>query len=80
MCLSVPAKVISLAGDKATVVIGESRILVSTALLESVSVDDYVLIHTGFAIEKISKQDADEIIRMINEIDNSYNQGVRKTD
>lgn len=68
MCLSVPAKVISLEGDNAKVLLGSTVMSVSTALLEEVNTGDYVLVHTGFAIQKISTEDADEMIKMLREI------------
>ena len=68
MCLSVPAKVISLEGDNAKVLLGSTVMSVSTALLEEVNAGDYVLVHTGFAIQKISTEDADEMMKMLREI------------
>lgn len=68
MCLSVPAKVISLKDQSAEVEMSRSRFTVSTALVEDLSVGDYVLIHTGFAIEKISPDQADEMVKLLREI------------
>ena len=68
MCLSVPALVIGIEENTAEVLMGKSRFKVSTSLLENVEIGDYVLIHTGFAIEIISSQDADEMVRMLKEI------------
>lgn len=36
---------------------------IKTNLLNNLSINDYVLVHAGFAINKISKEDAAEIIR-----------------
>jgi len=68
MCLSVPARVIALKEKAAEVEMGKSRFTVSTALLEDVRKGDYVLVHTGFAIEKISAEHADEMVKMLKEI------------
>lgn len=68
MCLSVPAKVIEVSNNTAEVRMGKSRFKVSTSLLENVEVGDYVLIHTGFAIEKISPEAASEMVRLLREI------------
>lgn len=68
MCLSVPAKVIEVNSNTAEVLMGSSRFKVSTSLLENVEVGDYVLIHTGFAIEKISPEAASEMVRLLREI------------
>jgi len=68
MCLSVPGKVISLDGSRARVQIGEVTCEVSTKLIEEVEIGDYLLIHAGFAIEKLSQEKADEILKLLNEI------------
>ncbi len=68
MCLSVPAKVLSIKGNNAIVLMGESKFTVSTSLLEHVEPGDFVLIHTGFAIEKISSKAADEMVSLLREI------------
>ena len=60
MCLALPAQVVALdeAGDIATVALGGVRKAVSTALLEEVMLGDYLLIHVGFALNKISAEEA----------------------
>ncbi len=58
MCLSVPAKVIALKDEVATVEIGTSTTDVGTQLLENIQPGDYVLVHAGFAIQKLSEKDA----------------------
>lgn len=70
MCLAVPAKVIKVEGDHADVDIGGIRREASIALLagEGVAVGDYVLIHTGYAIGKVSKQEAAEILATWREV------------
>ena len=68
MCLSVPGKVISLDGSCAKVQIGEITCEVCTKLVEDVKIGDYLLIHTGFAIEKLSEENAVEILKILNEI------------
>ncbi|MFW5792802.1 MAG: HypC/HybG/HupF family hydrogenase formation chaperone [Bacteroidota bacterium] len=69
MCLSIPGKVMSVEADKAIVSVGGTEYETSLQLLEDVKVDDYVLIHTGFAIQKISEEEAIETLRLFNELD-----------
>ena len=69
MCLSIPAQVISINDDKAIVSVGGTEYEASLQLLDDVQVDDYVLIHTGFAIQKISEEDAMETLRLFKELD-----------
>ncbi len=68
MCLAIPAKVISTdADDMATVALEGIRKPVSTALLEDVAVGDYVLVHVGYALHKLSEEEADRTLRLMEE-------------
>lgn len=68
MCLSIPARVISVKDDKAMVMIGSAEYEASLQLLEDVNVGDYILLHTGFAISKISEEDAMETMKLLQEL------------
>ena len=71
MCLSIPSKVIELKPDNIAVVdtMGVER-EVSLDLLadEAIKVGDFVLIHIGFAINKIDEEDALASIAVFKEI------------
>ena len=69
MCLSIPSRVISINGDKAIVSAGGTQYEASIQLLDDVEVDDYVLIHTGFAIQKISEEEAIKTFDLIKALD-----------
>lgn len=69
MCLSVPAKVIELVGENAKVSTGGTEYNASMAMLDEVQVGDYVLVHTGFALQKISEEEAMETFKLINELE-----------
>lgn len=68
MCLSIPSRVISIDGNKAIVSVGGTEYEASLQLVENIKVDDYVLLHTGFAIQKISEEDAQETLNLIREL------------
>ncbi len=69
MCLAVPSMVIEKDGLIATVDSGGTRLRVSLLLLpEEVQPGDYVLVHAGFAIQKVDKDSAEESRRLIEEI------------
>jgi hydrogenase expression/formation protein HypC len=68
MCLAVPAKVISVDGPSARVAIEEVEYDASLLLLDDAAPGDYVLLHAGFAIEKIDPAEAAETLRLLNEI------------
>lgn len=58
MCLAVPARVKKIRKDKALVDFGGVKKEVSLGLLSRVRPGDYVLIHAGFAITKVKKEEA----------------------
>ncbi|VAV85746.1 [NiFe] hydrogenase metallocenter assembly protein HypC [hydrothermal vent metagenome] len=58
MCLGVPGKVIKINGDMATVELGLATVEVSIQLLEGGAVGEYVIVHAGFAIERLDPEAA----------------------
>jgi hydrogenase expression/formation protein HypC len=69
MCLAVPAQVISLAGQEAEVDFGGVRRRISVVLTPQVRIGDYVLIHTGFAINVLDEEEARETLELFRELD-----------
>ncbi len=69
MCLALPAKVIAIdeGTDTATVSVGEVRKDVSIALVEDVQLDEYVLIHVGYALNKVSEEEAQRTLELFAE-------------
>ena len=59
MCLAIPACIEQLiAGDSAIVNLGGVRKEVSLALVEDIAVGDYVIVHVGFALQKLDPEEA----------------------
>ncbi len=73
MCLGIPGKVIEVRGDTAIVDFGGLRKEVSIVLTPDVQPGDYVIVHAGFAISKISREEALEMLKLLNEVINSIN-------
>jgi hydrogenase expression/formation protein HypC len=72
MCLAIPAKVISIEGSNALVTIEDVEYKASLMLLDDVKPGDFIMLHAGFAIEKVDADEAAETLRLLNEIaDNS---------
>jgi len=69
MCLSIPAKVESIEGEMAHVEVGGTRYTASLQMLDDVKVGDYILLHTGFAIQKVSKEEALETLKVFEEFE-----------
>jgi hydrogenase expression/formation protein HypC len=70
MCLSIPAKVLSIEGTTARASVGGAIVSASLRLVDEVNVGDYILIHTGFALQKISEEEALDTIRIIRDLEN----------
>jgi hydrogenase expression/formation protein HypC len=70
MCLAIPGKVVELdeAADMATVSVGNIRKEVSTALVEDVALGDYLLIHVGYALNKISQEEAEKTLQLFEQM------------
>ena len=71
MCLAIPAKVISQKGENAQVDFGDGITRDVDTSLVDVKPGEYVIVHAGFAIEVLSKEDAEETLQLWREILNS---------
>jgi hydrogenase expression/formation protein HypC len=69
MCLGIPAKIIAIEGKNAKVEIGGVIYVASIMLLENAGIGDFIILHAGFAIEKVDPIEAEETIRLFNEIE-----------
>jgi hydrogenase expression/formation protein HypC len=74
MCLSVPALVISIDGQMADVSVGGALFKAGLHMVENVKAGDYILLHAGFAIQKISDEEAHETLSLLNEMKNYENE------
>ncbi|MCX6277265.1 MAG: HypC/HybG/HupF family hydrogenase formation chaperone [Bacteroidetes bacterium] len=68
MCLAIPAKVISVDGATALLTIEDVEYRASILLLDDVNPGDYVMLHAGFAIQKVDAEEAAETLRLLNEV------------
>jgi len=68
MCLAVPLKIISIKGKMGIGELGGIKKKVSLMLLDKVKVGDYVLLHAGFAINKLETKEAEELLQLLREI------------
>jgi hydrogenase expression/formation protein HypC len=65
MCVAVPARITCIEGDRAEVDIGGVSQRISLQLVPEAQVNDYVLIHAGFAIHVIDEQEAQETLKLL---------------
>lgn len=77
MCLSIPSKVVEIDADNYATVdtMGVKRKVTLDLISEEVNVGDFVLIHVGFAMNKINKEDALESLKAYEEIVEAMNSG-----
>jgi hydrogenase expression/formation protein HypC len=69
MCLAIPAQVVEISGNETAVVeLGGIRKAISTALLDEVAVGDYVIVHVGYALERLNVAEAEETLRLFAEL------------
>ena len=68
MCLAVPAKVLELKENIAVCDFGGVKRNVNIEMIEEVKIGDYLVVHVGYAIEKMSEKEAMETYKIWNEI------------
>jgi len=74
MCLAVPGKIINISGDTSLNRMGKIDFSgiskeISLAYLPEARLDDYVIVHAGFAISIIDQQEAQETLNTIQALD-----------
>jgi len=69
MCLAIPAQVVELReGDNAVVDLAGVRKEISLALVDNVAVGDYVIVHVGYALNKLDPDEATKTLALFAEI------------
>jgi hydrogenase expression/formation protein HypC len=68
MCLAVPVKVVAIDGNEAEVEIGGVKRRISIVLTPEARVGDYVLLHTGYAINVVNEAEAQETLKILEEM------------
>ncbi len=67
MCLAIPSRIVSIESNIATVDVEGVRRKASLMLLEDAEIGDYVIVHAGFAIQKLDEQAARESLDILRE-------------
>lgn len=68
MCLGIPMRVKKISGEFAQVESGRLTRSVNIQMLPGLKNGDYVIVHAGFAIQKVDPDKARETLRLINEV------------
>ena len=68
MCLAIPAKILKIENNLAQVDMGGVKRQADIRMIDNIKVGEYVLIHAGFAIERIGEKEAEETLKLLREM------------
>lgn len=68
MCLGIPGKIIEITDVTARVDVMGTKKAVNLMLVDDIKVGDYVIIHAGFAIQKVNEREARETLQIIRDL------------
>jgi hydrogenase expression/formation protein HypC len=68
MCVALPMKLTSLEGNNGVAEQEGLKINVNTMLLPDAKVGDYVIVHAGFAIQRLDEEEANKTIELFREL------------
>ncbi len=74
MCLALPAEIVEIDPvlDNATVSLEGVKKQISLALVEDVAVGDFVLVHVGYALSKVSREEAEKTLQLMAQVGRSH--------
>lgn len=68
MCIAVPCQIVSIHDSVAIVEVGGIRREAWLDLLTDAKIGDYVIVHAGYALEKLDTEEAEETLRLLKEM------------
>ena len=75
MCLAVPAKLVSRSDNNAVADLHGNRMQISAVLVPDAIPGDWVLVHAGFAIQRLSDEDAQKTWDILADVDRAKGGG-----
>ena len=72
MCMAIPMRVLSVSGGMARVGSAGVELPVALDLVEGVSPGDYVIVHAGWAIQRLDREEAEETLEMVRRLEESW--------
>ena len=79
MCLAIPSKITKIENEMAVIDVDGVQRQASLLLLSDAQVGDYVIVHAGFAIQKIDEAAAQETLKLLKEAAAHYESQYGKT-
>lgn len=75
MCLAIPVRIEQLLDDETALAdIGGVKKQINVALIDALAVGDYVILHVGYALNKIDPAEAEKTLAMFAELDEAARQ------
>ena len=71
MCLAIPGQLTECDGDQGVVDLHGNRVKVSTMLVPEATVGDWVLVHAGFAIQRLDAEEAEQTWAVLEDLQQS---------
>ena len=71
MCLAIPMKLTKITGQEGVVELSGTETTISLQLLEHPRVGEYVIVHAGFAISRLSPEEAEETLKLLSEVEDA---------
>lgn len=65
MCLGIPMKILEIKDDLAFAEVGGAKREIGLTLVSDIKVGDYVIVHAGYAIQKLDKEQAEETLKLL---------------
>jgi len=79
MCLAIPSKITKIENEMAVIDVDGVQRQASLLLLADAQVGDYVIVHAGFAIQKIDEASAQETLKLLKDAAAQYEAQFGKT-
>ena len=68
MCLALPCRIVAIDGDTATIDVSGMKKDISLALMDDAAVGDYVIVHVGYALNKLDPDEAEKTLKLFAEL------------
>lgn len=75
MCLAIPGRIVEIVDEEgriAKVDVSGIRRNISIALMDEVRVGDWVLIHVGFALQRVDEEEAQKTLKLLQKMGQAY--------
>lgn len=72
MCVAIPGKVVEIYEFESLIDFGKIKKIINTFFIQDIEIGDYVLVHAGCALEKISEEEALDTIKVFKLISDEF--------